>query len=209
MTTKVLLIGATGRTGRALADLLLEQPEFEVTALVRRPGYTLPGAKVIEADLTGDFSGAFRGVTHAIYAAGSAESEGRTEEEQIDRDAVARAAEYALGHNVQKLVVISSLTAYWPERSPEFLRHYSQMKREGDDRVIASGVDYVILRPGPLSDGPGVGKIALTEERLDNTPPVARQDVAWAAIEAIKLGISKKTIGFVGGSVPIEQALRA
>ncbi|CAM2166363.1 NAD-dependent dehydratase [Burkholderia latens] len=208
MTTKVLLIGATGRTGQACADLLLKQPEFEVTALVRRHGYTLPGAKVVEADLTGDFSHAFQGITHVIYAAGSAESEGATEEEQIDRDAVARAAEHALAYNVQKLVVISSLTAYWPERSGA-LRHYSQMKRDGDERVIASGIDYVILRPGPLADGPGVGKIALTEERLDAAPPVSRQDVAWAAIEAIKLGISRKVIGFVGGSVPIEQALRA
>ncbi|KWE54494.1 NAD-dependent dehydratase [Burkholderia ubonensis] len=209
MTTKVLLIGATGRTGQACADLLLKQPEFEVTALVRRHGFTLPGAKVIEADLAGDFSHAFQGVTHAIYAAGSAESDGAAEEEQVDRDAVARAADYALACNVQKLVVISSLTAYWPERSPDALRHYSQMKREGDDYVIASGVDYVILRPGPLADEPGVGKIALTEERLDPAPPVSRQDVAWAAIEAIKLGISRKTIGFVGGGVPIEQALRA
>ncbi len=209
MSMKILLIGASGRTGRALADLLLKQQDFEVTALVRRPDFALPGAKVVVADLTGDFSSAFNGITHAIYAAGSAESEGATEEEQIDRDAVARAADYAKARNVQKLVVISSLSAYWPQSSPEFLRHYSQMKREGDERVIASGIDYVILRPGPLTDDPGVGKIALTEERLDDAPPVARQDVAWAAIEAIKLGISKKTIGFVGGSVPIEQALRA
>ncbi len=209
MAMKVLLIGATGRTGVALADLLLKQQDFEVTALVRQPDYALPGAKVIVADLTGDFSGAFQGVTHAIYAAGSAESEGAAEEEQIDRDAVARAAEYAKAHNVQKLVVISSLSAYHPERTDEALRHYAQMKREGDERVIASGVDYVILRPGPLSDGPGVGKIALAEARPDDPVPVARQDVAWAAIEAIKLGISRKTIGFVGGTVPIEQALRA
>ncbi|WDD93553.1 SDR family oxidoreductase [Burkholderia sp. FERM BP-3421] len=209
MAMKVLLIGATGRTGVALADLLLKQQDFEVTALVRQPDYALPGAKVIVADLTGDFSGAFQGVTHAIYAAGSAESEGPAEEEQIDRDAVARAAEYAKAHNVQKLVVISALSAYHPERTDAALRHYAQMKREGDDRVIASGVDYVILRPGPLSDGPGVGKIALAEARPDDPVPVARQDVAWAAIEAIKLGISRKTIGFVGGTVPIEQALRA
>jgi len=53
------------------------------------------------------------------------------------------------------------------------------------------------------------GKIALTEERVEPAPPVSRQDVAWAAIEAIKLGISRKIVGFVGGGVPIEQALRA
>lgn len=55
MSMKVLLIGASGRTGRALADLLLKQQDFEVTALVRRPDFALPGAKVVVADLTGTF----------------------------------------------------------------------------------------------------------------------------------------------------------
>ena len=101
--------------GLACADLLLKQPEFEVTALVRRHGYALAGARVVEADLKNDFSHAFQGISHVIYAAGSAESEGAAEEEQVDRDAVARAAEYALAYNAQKLVVISSLSAYRPE----------------------------------------------------------------------------------------------
>ncbi|NRF84480.1 SDR family oxidoreductase [Burkholderia gladioli] len=209
MSMKVLLIGATGRTGHALADLLLKQRDFELTALARRPGFALPGAKPVVADLNGDFSAAFRGISHAIYAAGSAESEGEAQEAAIDRDAVGRAAEYAKAANLQKLVVISSLSAYEPERGPAELAHYSRMKREGDDRVIASGVDYVILRPGPLSDQPGVGKIALTDRWQEDATLVARQDVAWAAVEAIKLGISRKIIGFIGGGSPIEQALRA
>ncbi|WP_246797230.1 SDR family oxidoreductase [Burkholderia perseverans] len=209
MSMKILLIGATGRTGRALADLLLEQRDFELTALVRRPGFAPPRTKVVVADLNDDFSAAFDGITHAIYAAGSAEADGAPEEIAIDRDAVGRAADYAKARNVQKLVVISSLTAYAPERGPDWLVHYSRMKREGDERVIASGIDYVILRPGTLSDAPGVGKIALTDRWQDGATPVARQDVAWAAVEAIKLGISRKTIGFIGGGSPIEQALRA
>ncbi|KAF1027955.1 MAG: putative sugar epimerase YhfK [Burkholderia plantarii] len=209
MAMKVLLIGASGRTGRALADLLLKQRDFELTALVRRPDVALPGAKHVVADLRDDFSAAFSGITHAIYAAGSAESEGAAEEAAIDRDAVARAAAYARAGNVQKLVVISSLTAYEPERGPPALLHYSQMKRQGDDAVVASGIDYVILRPGTLSDAPGVGNIALTDRWQDGATPVARQDVAWAAVEAIKLGISRKIVGFVGGGSPIEQALRA
>jgi uncharacterized protein YbjT (DUF2867 family) len=209
MPNRILLIGASGRTGRALADLLLRQADFELVALVRRPDYSLPGARVVIGDLNADFSSAFEGVTHVIYAAGSAESEGLAEEVAIDRDAVMRTADLARKHHVQQLVVISSLSAYQPDQAPEALRHYSQMKREGDDYVAASGLDYTILRPGPLSDTPGVGKIALTEARLDQAPPVARQDVAWAALESIKLGIRRKTIGFVGGTVPIEQALRA
>ncbi|WP_394829993.1 NAD(P)H-binding protein [Pendulispora rubella] len=208
MSSKVLLIGATGRTGRLLADSLVGEPEFELTALVRRPGYLLPGAKVLRADLTGDYSSAFKGITHVIYAAGSTETDTEAEEKQIDRDAVVRAAEYAKAHHVQQLLVISALSAYWPERSIESLRHYSQMKREGDDGVIASGVNYVILRPGALSDEPGTGTIGVTEMRLEHAPLVARQDVARTTLEAIKLGISRKTIGFVGGSVPIRRALK-
>jgi len=38
------------------------------------------------------------------------------------------------------------------------------MKREGDDYVIASGIDYVILRPGRLSDDVGAGTIQLATE---------------------------------------------
>ncbi|THC58570.1 SDR family NAD(P)-dependent oxidoreductase, partial [Burkholderia cepacia] len=49
----------------------------------------------------------------------------------------------------------------------------------------------------------------VTDAWFDGAPPESLQDVAWAAIEAIKLGISRKIVGFVGGSVPIEQALRA
>ena len=210
MPTKVLLIGASGRTGRALADLLIDQADFEVTVLVRRPDFTLPGARVVVGDLNGDFSAAFDGATPVVvYAAGSAESDGPVEEVAIDRDAVIRTTDHALEHHVQQLVVISALSAYEPDQAPEPLRHYSHMKREADDYVEASGIDYTILRPGPLADRPGIGKIALTETRIDLAPPVARQDVAWAALEAIKLGVVHKTIGFVGGRVPIEQALRA
>jgi len=208
MPTKLLLIGATGRTGRLIADALLREPDVELTALVRRSDHVLPGAKVLQADLAGDFSTAFQGITHVIYAAGSVETDTEIEEEQIDRDAVARSAEHAKVHHVEKLLVISALSAYWPERSIESLRHYSQMKREGDDLVIASGVDYVILRPGMLSDGPAAGTIGITDTRLEDAPPVSREDVARTTIEAIKLGISRRIIGFVGGNVPIRQALQ-
>lgn len=47
--------------------------------------------------------------------------------------------------------MISTLLAYAPERAPEALRHYARMKCESDDYLIASGLDYLVLRPGTLT----------------------------------------------------------
>ncbi len=208
MAVKILLIGAASRTGQALVDLFSKQPDFEIIALMRDPDHAPPSTPVLPASWKDDFFAAFTDASYAIYAAGSIETASTSEEQQMDRDTVARAAAYTKANKLHKLVVISSLAAYWPERNPRALQHYARMKREGDEAVIASNINYVILRPGPLADAPGVGTIALTENQ-DHVTPVARQDVAWAAIEAIKLNISQKIIGFVGGSVPIDQALRA
>ncbi|WP_050455117.1 NAD(P)H-binding protein [Candidatus Burkholderia verschuerenii] len=52
------------------------------------------------------------------------------------------------------------------------------MKREADAYVARRGVPYAILRPGPLSDEPARGTIALADEDTEFMPPVSRQDIA-------------------------------
>ncbi|MEA3127298.1 MAG: hypothetical protein QOD67_4317, partial [Caballeronia sp.] len=155
---KVLLIGAHGRTGRHIArQLRAASLPFKVLLRksAQRGEFAALGAEIVLGDLTQDFSHTFDDVTHVIYAAGSAESEGVNEERAIDRDAVQRTADYAKRRRTKQLVVISAISAYWPKSSPLALKHYSKMKREADDYVQASGVPYVILRPGPLSDDIG------------------------------------------------------
>lgn len=207
---KILLIGAHGRTGRQIAKHLNKEA-IPFRALLRQSAhkseFVALNAEIALGDLTEDFSHTLDGITHIIYAAGSAESEGVTEERTIDRDAVHRTADYAKQRHVQQLIVISAISAYWPERSPLALKHYSRMKREADDYVEKSGVPYVILRPGPLSDEPAAGTIALTTERTENAAPVSREDVALVAIESIKRNLNDKVIGFIGGKEPITTAL--
>jgi hypothetical protein len=70
-------------------------------------------------------------------------------------------------------------------------------------------VPYAILRPGPLSDAPGRGTIALADERVEQMPAVSREDVAEVAMRCLLLGVTNRTIGFVGGDVPIDDALDA
>jgi uncharacterized protein YbjT (DUF2867 family) len=206
----ILLIGASGRTGRLVAQKLHE------TAIAFRPmvrrveqgeAFSRLGARPVIADLAGDFSHAFAGASTVIYAAGSAETEGADQERLIDRDAVIKSADYARQHGVGLLVVISALLASEPECSPEALRHYAQMKRESDDYVIASGLDYLVLRPGELTMERGVGIIQIVSDADARRVPVAREDVAEVVVEALRVKLANRVIGFVGGGVQIRDAL--
>ncbi|WP_232316738.1 NAD(P)H-binding protein [Candidatus Burkholderia verschuerenii] len=123
---KVLLIGAHGRTGRLIARRLHEQA-VPFRALLRKSAhkseFAAMGAEIVLGDLTHDFSHAFDDITHVVYAAGSAETEGVLQEREIDRDAVMRTADYAKRRRVHQLIVVSALSAYHPERNPLSLRH--------------------------------------------------------------------------------------
>jgi uncharacterized protein YbjT (DUF2867 family) len=206
----ILLIGASGRTGRLVAEKL-HAAALPFRAMIRNAAksavFELLGGEAVIADLASDFSHAFRGADTIIYAAGSAETEGAEQERQIDRDAVIKSADYARQHGAKLLVVISALLAYDPVQSPEALRHYSEMKRESDDYVMASGVDYLILRPGALTTDPGVGTIEIVSRPASSLAPVSREDVAVVVLEALKAKLANKVIGFAGGSMPIRDAL--
>ncbi|KND55129.1 hypothetical protein BPUN_3028 [Candidatus Paraburkholderia kirkii] len=211
-TLKVLLIGAHGRTGGLVARRL-HDAAIPFRAMLRksvhRSEFAAIGAEIVLGDLINDFSHAFDDITHVIYAAGSAETEGMHEERAIDRDTVMRTADYAKRRRVQQLVVVSALSAFHSERSTLALRHYSRMKRQADEYVAQRGVPYAILRPGPLSDEPARGAIGLASERTEHMPAVSRADVAHIAVRCVTLGISDQMIAFVGGDEPIDAMLDA
>ncbi len=206
----ILLIGASGRTGRLVATKL-HGAGIPFRALIRndaqRGYFSDLGASVVIGDLTRDFTDAIAGVHTVIYTAGSAETEGAEEERLIDRDAIKKAVDYAKQQGVDRFIVVSTLLAYAPERAPEALRHYAQMKRESDDYVTGSGLDYLVLRPGTLTMEPGTGTIQIVPDAESAREPVSREDVAEVVLEALRAGLVKKIIGFAGGDEPIDNAL--
>lgn len=207
MMMKLLLIGVIGWMGQVCVDLLFKQLEFEVMVFVCWYGYVLVGVWVVEVDLMNDFLYVFQGIMYVIYVVGLVELDGVIEEEQVDCDVVVCVVDYVFVYNVQKFVVVSLLFVYWFEQGLDVLYYYLQMKCEGDDCVIVLGVDYVILCLGLFIDDLGVGKIVLIDMWFDFVLFVLCQDVVWVVIEVIKFGILCKIVGFVGGSVLIEQVL--
>ncbi|MFM0572673.1 NAD(P)H-binding protein [Paraburkholderia caledonica] len=166
----IALIGATGRTGRLVAEKL-HRAGIPFRALLRdeaqRAQFESRGGSPVIVDLTQDFCAALAGVNTLIFAAGSAES------------------------------------------APDALRHYAQMKRASDDYLIGSGLDYLVLRPATLTMEPGTGKIEIVADAQSARAPVAREDVADVALEALRIGLVNTIVGFAGGSKPIDDALAA
>lgn len=54
MTTRVLLLGATGKTGRAIIERMRDEPDIELTAYARSPWkiQDIEGIYVVEGDAT-------------------------------------------------------------------------------------------------------------------------------------------------------------
>ncbi len=208
----IALIGATGRTGRLVAEKL-HGAGIAFRALLRDETrlahFEGLGASTAIVDLAQDFGAALAGIHTIIFAAGSAETEGAGQERQIDRDAIVKAVDYAKQYGADRFIVVSTLLAYAPERAPDELRHYAQMKRASDDYLIGSGLDYLVLRPATLTMEPGTGTIEVVTDAQSAEAPVAREDVANVVLEALRLGLVNRIVGFAGGSEPIDDALAA
>ncbi|KAB8356642.1 hypothetical protein FH972_024219 [Carpinus fangiana] len=87
---------------------------------------------------------------------------------------------------------------------------YMQAKLAADIELVTGnekrGLKYTIVRPGGLSQDPGVGKVAAGKVGLTRT--ISREDVARVVAECIK---NEKTAGLafdvIGGETPIDKAV--
>jgi uncharacterized protein YbjT (DUF2867 family) len=102
--------------------------------------------------------------------------------------------------------MISSIGADDPSAGSEEMRPYLQAKADADAALVASGLDYTIVRPGFLTDDPGTARVTAGPdvERAE----IPREDVAAVLVGALD---QPRTIGktfvVVSGDTPIPDAL--
>ncbi|MFT7413942.1 MAG: nucleoside-diphosphate-sugar epimerase [Methylophagaceae bacterium] len=84
--------------------------------------------------------------------------------------------------------------------------NYMSVKKTADAYLVATDLDWVILRPGTLSDEQGSGNIAA--DLAINYGSVTRDDVAATLAELINQpNINHKIIELTQGETPIAQAI--
>lgn len=185
MTQTILLAGATGKTGRLLAQDLVDQGH-SVTALVRDSSDTsvLPEAVTLkQADLTDLPPDTCKGADVVIFAAGSGGSTGPEMTEKVDREGASRLIDLARDAKVERFVMLSSIGADQSDPSGD-LAHCLKAKHDADAHLKASGLTYAILRPVALTDGGRSGNIRLGDD-VDTAAEASRADVAYVLAEAV------------------------
>ena len=204
---KILVAGASGKTGRLVVEQLLARGE-QVKALVRREDAAAElaalGAETVVADLTGDVAHTLPGCDAAVFAAGAGMS---GDPEEVDNRGAVKLLEAAEAQGVSRFVMISSLGTGYPERMPEMLGPYLKAKHKAEQALEASRLSYTIVKPGGLTDAAGTGNVTLAPV-LNQSGMIARADVAAVVVEALLAELALKTsFEVVSGDTPIAEAL--
>ncbi|GJD34326.1 NAD-dependent epimerase/dehydratase family protein [Methylobacterium aerolatum] len=168
MTGLVALTGSTGFIGRHLLAALTARG-YRVRVLLRRPVEVPPGAaSAVVGDLTRpiNMAAALADVDAVVHSAGLAHAMSGAPEDDyrtLNTQATARLAEAAERARVRRFVFLSSIRAQTGATAPGVVTEadaprptdaYGRSKREAEEALAATGLDWAALRP-VLVYGPG------------------------------------------------------
>ena len=207
----ILVVGGHGQVALRLLKLLAADGHT-ARGLIRKPGQAADlravGAIPVLGDLENDESlaGYVKGADAVVFAAGAGPGSGDARKRTVDLGGAVKLADAAIETGVRRYVMVSSIGAQDPAAGGP-MRPYLEAKAEADAYVVASGLDYTIVRPGGLTDQPGTGRVLVSRD-LGGRGLIPRDDVA--AVLAACL-VTPATIGvtfeLLTGDTPIAEAL--
>jgi uncharacterized protein YbjT (DUF2867 family) len=209
----VAIAGGHGQIGLRLTRLLAERGD-RVLGLIRNPDQSdhvaSAGGEAVVADLeaaTADEVAEAIGDAEAIvFSAGAGPGSGAERKLTLDRDGATLMIDAAKLVGAGRYVMVSAFGADPEHHGDEVFDVYLRAKGEADAALAASGLDYTIVRPGHLTDGPGTGRVQIAAS-VDRGE-VPRDDVAAVlAATLAEPATVGKTFELVRGEDQIETAL--
>jgi len=208
----ILVAGGHGKVALRLLTLLAAQGHT-ARGLIRNPDQAedlrAAGAVPVIGDMEVAASLApwVKGADAVVFAAGAGPGSGPARKRTVDLGGAVKLADAATAEGVTRYVMVSSIGAENPSAGGA-MQPYLEAKAEADAYVVASGLDYTIVRPGSLTDDPGSGRVTVTRT-LGNRGRVSRDDVAAVLAACLQ---TPSTIGVTfelfAGDTPIADALR-
>lgn len=184
---KVLVVGAAGKTGRAVVERAVAQAH-DVTAFVHSGrGYDVPGVEVRVGDARDPaaMEAAVMGQDVVIDTVGGKTPYRRT---TLETDVATSIVAAMRRHGVRRLIVTSSIgvgdsTAHTSFLIKivvaTFLRGSTADKERMEAAVRASELDWIITRPAALNDQPATGDVrVLPTASRDKAKAITRLDLA-------------------------------
>lgn len=210
---KVVVAGGHGKIARILLRLLARRGDDGV-GIIRNPDQaadlTAVGATPVVLDLEhtrlDDLSDSLAGADAVVFAAGAGPGSGVQRKYTVDQSAAELCAAAAESAGVLRFLQVSAMGTDHPPQGDDVFSHYLRAKSAAEEDLRNSGLDYVILRPGRLTDDPGTGRVELA--RHVDRGSVSRSDVATVLVGLLdRPGITRRTLELVGGDEPVDRAL--
>lgn len=214
---RVVIAGGHGKIALLLEELLAGRGD-EVAGLIRDPAQsgdlTARGATPVVCDLesagVAGVAARLEGADAVVFAAGAGPGSGAARKDTVDRAASVLLADAAERAGVRRFVQISAMGT---GRPPDPGRGavwaaYIRAKTAAEEDLRARDLDWTILRPGRLTDGPPTGRVLLR----DSAPhePVPRADVAAVIVALLDTpGTAGRALELVSGDTPVADAVRA
>ena len=207
---RVLVVGATGQTGKRIIEILNSSSTFEPYAMIRkedqRQMFEDMDVETVMGDLEKDVDQTVQGMDKVIFAAGSGGKTGEEKTIAIDQEGAIKMIEASKKAKVKKFVMLSSMGADKPESNKD-LKVYLEAKQTADEHLKNSGLAYTIVRPGALNDDLGLAKVKLAE-KLDENGEISRDDVAFLLVMSLADPLVKnKTFEALEGIESIKDAI--
>ena len=210
---EVLVAGGHGQVALRLLRLLAERGD-RGRGLIRNPDHAADlvdvGAEPVLCDLEQDDPRQHVGAAQAIvFAAGAGPGSGPERKRTVDLGAAVKLIDAASELGVARFVMVSSMGTADVEHAPEAMRPYLQAKRDADDALMASGLDWTIVRPGGLTDGPGTGSVDAALA-LGRRGEITREDTALVIRETLhRPNTIRVAFEVLEGRTPVAVALDA
>jgi uncharacterized protein YbjT (DUF2867 family) len=185
----VLVAGGHGKIALRLLRLLAAEGH-RVRGLIRKAGQAadleVVGAVPVLGDLEADadLAGYVQGADAVVFAAGAGPGSGPERKRTVDLGGAVKLVDAALAVGVHRYVMISSIGADRPQAASGGMRPYLEAKAEADHYLMASGLEYTIVRPGSLTDDPGTGRVRVSTE-LGARGSIPRDDVAVVTAQVL------------------------
>lgn len=214
--SKVAIVGGHGQVARHLL-VVLRRAEHTPVALVRNDDYREElegrGAEVrlldIEADDGSRFGEAFDGCDAVVFAAGGGPDGNVERKRSVDLGGSLKSIEGARAAGISRFVQISAINVDdpLPDDADPVWKAYVEAKRDADQALRDSGLDWTIIRPGKLTDDPATNHVALG-------PDVERGEVTRADVASVVAAVLdedssiRQQWNLVNGDVPVHDAIR-
>lgn len=187
---KAFVAGATGQTGRRIVKELVSK-NIPVRALVRNIETAReilpPQAELVLGDVKQPetLTSAIADSTVLLCATGAKPSFNPTEPYSVDFQGTKNLVDAAKATGIQQFVFVSSLctSKFFHPLNLFWLILY--WKKQGEDYLIKSGLNYTIVRPGGLKNEDNVEPILLSSADTLFEGSIPRTKVAQVCVESL------------------------